>query len=155
MKILNNASIVSEILYGNIEVKRRSIYFYVQRVSDFGVTNVVLPYELERLNVGGAMNAGTGVFTAPVNGIYHFEFSSMKLDNGSKAFVHLQVNGVTVATSYATALPNFLSLSSINAYLHLKAGDQVRMYKNEGTLRDDYRHTQFAGQLVEEDLVLG
>ncbi len=78
---------------------------YSGTVSDFGVTNVVLPYELERLNVGGAMNTGTGVFTAPVDGIYHFEFSSMKYDNGSKAFVQIQVNGVTMATSYATALP--------------------------------------------------
>jgi len=127
----------------------------VQRLHDFNLTDVVLPFELELLNIGGGMNTASGVFTAPVDGLYHFEFSALKMLDESKIFVHLQVNGVTKVTSYATSLPYFLALPSINAYIRLKTGDQVWLYKGVGTLRDDYRYTQFAGQLVEEDLVLG
>ena len=105
------------------------------------------------------MNTAAGVFIAPVNGIYHFEFSGMKdaADNSASYRVILQVNGALISTSYATnALPNYLGLSAINTYLRLKSGDQVRLYKNGGTLFDDigYGYTQFTGWLVEEDLVL-
>jgi len=136
-------------------VKSKSVYFYVQRSGDFSLTNVVVPFNIEILNVGDAMNTASGVFTAPVDGVYHFEFSALKLNDASNIFVHLQVNGITMVTSYATYLSNYLALPSINAYIRLKTGDQVWLYKNQGTLRDDFRYTQFAGQLVEEDLVLG
>ena len=135
-------------------MKSKSVYFYVQRSTDFSLANVVLPFDIEILNVGGAMNTAAGVFTAPVNGIYHFEFSAMKLNDASSIYVHLQVNGVTMATSYATNQSDFLALPSINAYIRLKTGDQVWLYKTYGTLRDYFRYTQFTGQLVEEDLVL-
>jgi len=72
-------------------------------------------------------------------------------------FVRLQVNGVVISASYAPDdLPHYLGLSAINTYLRLKSGDQVRLYKNGGTLFDDigYGYTQFTGWLVEEDLVL-
>ena len=129
-------------------MKSKSVYFYVQRSTDFNLTNVVLPFDIEILNVGGAMNTASGVFTALVDGIYHFEFSSLKLNDESCIWVHLQVNGVTMVSSYATYLSNYLALPSINAYIRLKTGDQVWLYKYEGTLRDDLRYTQFAGLLV-------
>jgi len=58
--------IVSETLFGSLEVKSQPVIFFVQRSSNFALTNVVLPFEREILNVGGAMNTAEGVFTAPV-----------------------------------------------------------------------------------------
>ncbi len=148
--------IVSETLFGNLEVKSKSVIFYVQRSTDFSLTNVVLPFDIVRLNVGDAMDTAAGMFTTPVNGIYHFEFSAMKdAFDPTAVFVTLQVNGVGIATSYATSLPNYLGLSTINAYLRLKAGDQVRLFKTSGTLKDDFRYAQFTGWLVEEDILFG
>ena len=118
------------------------------------MTNVVLPFDIERLNVGGAMDLEAGVFTVPVDGIYHFEFSAMKEYSDTNAiYVYLQLNGVNIGMSYATNLPNYLSLNGISASLRLKIGDEVRLYKTTGTLNDS-PITHFTGWLVEEDLVL-
>jgi len=139
-----------------VEVKTKAVHFYVQRSGDFALNGVVIPFESVQLNEGGAMNAAAGVFTAPVDGIYHFEFSALR-DGATTdiVYVDLQVNGVTLATSYAGDLPNFLSLNGINASFRLKTGDQVRLYKTGGILNDNNRHyTHFSGWLVEEDLAL-
>jgi len=137
-----------------VDVKTKSVHFYVQRLGDFSLTNVVIPFTVERLNVGGAMDLAAGVFTVPVNGIYHFEFTGLK-DGGDpdNLYIYLQVNGIDLGIAIATYLPNYLALSSISASLRLKTGDQVRLYKTSGTL-DDGPFSHFTGWLVEEDLVL-
>jgi len=100
------------------------------------------------------MNLATGVFTVPVGGIYHFEFSALKYSDTNSVYVYLQLNGVNIGISYATNLQDFLSLNGISASLRLKIGDQVRLYKTTGTLDDIVPFTHFTGWLVEEDLVL-
>ncbi len=121
------------------------------------MTNVIIPFEEERLNVGGAMNFAAGVFTVPVNGIYHFEFSGLRDVNDATAIgVFLHVNGISVGGCYGGTLQNdFVALSSISASLRLKTGDQVALYKLTGTLNDDSAWSHFTGWLVEEELVLG
>jgi len=124
------------------------------------VVGAVIPFDVERLNVGGAMNLATGVFTAPVDGIYHFEFSAMKSYDGGAldTYVTLQVNGGGVSLAYASAeIAPYLPLSGISASLRLKTGDQVRLYKETGALNDyvgSNHYTHFTGWLVEEDLIL-
>jgi len=117
----------------------------------------VVPFDRVVLNEGGAMNAATGIFTVPVDGIYHFDFSAMKHPNSVDVYVHLEVNEERVSSSYATgALPNLLTLNTISVCLRLKMGDQVRLYKTTGTLNDNAGHyTHFSGWLVDEDLLLG
>ncbi len=99
---LKNYEIVSEILYGSVDLKTKSVHFYVQRSGDFNVTHSVVPFNIERLNLKGAMNLTTGVFTViPVNGIYHFESFGLKEANDLKAiYIALQVNGMSISSSY-------------------------------------------------------
>jgi len=136
-----------------VEVKTKSVNFFVLTNTPISLNNTAISFGIERLNEGGAMNLGTGIFTVPVDGIYHFEFSGLKYVNPEYLHVYLQVNGVSISQAYATNLPNYLGLSGINASLRLKSGDQVRLFKTTGTL--DLLPSQFTGWLVEEDLLLG
>ena len=135
-----------------MDVKTSSVSFYVQRESSYASAGTVIPYDLTRLNVGGHMNAATGVFTAPVNGRYHFSFTAMSWSSGVQNFVRLRVNGAFVAIS--SAQMEFFNLPLV-ATLQFTKGDRVDVYLFKGSIADSGDHyTQFSGFLLEEDLVL-
>ena len=81
------------------------VYFYVGRNSPYPTTKTAIPYEVERLNIGGAMNLASGVFTAPVSGRYQFNFVAQKNDridtylikgsiNDDSTFYNTQFTGI-------------------------------------------------------------
>ena len=149
---------------GNVEVKTKAVHFYVQRDTKFN-TPGTLTFNVEQLNVGGAMNLTSGDFIAPVNGIYHFEFRCLKdrLPYELGYFLHVQqrksltVVKPRIATTYMANLSYPLP-GSITASLKLKASDTVSLVSVEHQLVQLYdgraHYTQFAGWLVEEDLML-
>jgi len=148
---------VSQKVIGNIDVKTESIHFYVQRNTSFSTTNAVLPFELSHLNEGGAMDLVSGIFTAPVPGIYHFQFSALKASTATALWVYLQLNGVNVGIC-ETSEPGTGTYDgvSLSASFRLKANDRVNLYNygSGGMLYDDHNHdTHFTGWLVEEDLM--
>lgn len=139
---------------GYNDIKTKSIHFYVQRSSSF--SGSVIPFQVSRLNYGGAMNLESGVFTSPVSGIYHFEFSAQKAKSDHILKVALQVNEVTIGVAETNLMRAEENLNSISltASLQLTANDRVRLYKFDGELYDDQsHHTHFTGWLIEEDLV--
>ena len=94
----------------------------------------------------------TGIFTAPVPGIYHFDFSAMKDDTTRSLDFYLLKSGHTVTKKHMDSLPNKLA-ASISASLKLKANDTVSVYVLGVRLHDDKQGiTNFSGWLVEEDL---
>ena len=98
------------------------------------------------------MNAATGVFTAPVNGRYHFSFTARSYSSGV-TYVYLRVNDAFVAISWVPSNNDNLPLV---ATLQLTKGDTVDVYLAFGLIYDHSidHHTQFSGFLLEEDLVL-
>ena len=136
-----------------MDVKTSSgVSFYVQRNTDYSSAGTVIPYEVTQLNIGGAMNLGTGVFTAPVNGRFHFSFTALSFTTAENTWVFLRVNGVNIGTSLSRSIDYSIPLV---ATLKLKKGDTVDVYLESGSIHDDiHYHTHFSGFLLEEDLVL-
>ncbi|MBS1595778.1 MAG: hypothetical protein JST90_15795 [Bacteroidetes bacterium] len=112
-------------------------------------------------NDGSAYNATTGIFTAPSNGMYHFDYSEEL--NGTSGYTSgymlaiLYVNGATVHGSYAEASPptasgSYLTMqNSVN--VRLNAGDQVKIqfanYTNTGiSLTGSVFYSGFGGYKV-------
>ena len=142
---------------GNVDLKTNSIHFQVQRSSEFTGTNATITFEMEKFNIGGAMDIATGVFTAPVGGIYHFAFSAMTIDYLQ---IILRVNdfenaaATSVSASTTNSSPFGLSVS-LSSYLYLNGTDTVSVFIfGTGTLSkeiiENAPNTIFGGWLVEE-----
>jgi hypothetical protein len=139
--------------FNDIKTASAGVSFYVQRQGPYSYAKTVIPYQVERLNIGGAMNLATGVFTVPVNGRYHFSFAAISM-TAHFNMVNLRVNaGVNyIGSSWATSTDFNLP---IVATLNLKKGDTVDTYLAMGSISDSQNlHTQFSGILLEEDLSL-
>ena len=137
---------------------RKKVHFYVQRNSNFASADAVIPFEEAPLNEGGAFDLPTGIFTAPVPGIYHFDFSALLEYTEPAVYkqltIRLRVNGVNVGSAHNDENQPVHSVVSLNASLRLKAGDTVNLYLSEGEINDGSSHrTHFSGWLVEEDLM--
>lgn len=141
---------------GKVDLKTKSVHFFVQRKTSFQMDGVI-PFRVERLNLGEAMNLTSGVFTVPLNGTYHFQFSGIKKWSSEEMYIGLQVNGKGVGTGLSNDGQSKLAYSpvSLTASLRLKAGDRVNLLKSKGELYDAptafYSH--FTGWLVEEDMI--
>ena len=137
-----------------MDLKSSPVYFYAQKSGNFSKPNSVVTFELDRLNVGGAMNINTGVFTAPRSGTYHFSFTFMTNDPNKAIVIFIRKNGVSIGAAHTFALANVVLQSSLPATLKLKTGDIVDLFQiRDGIIYDDASHyTHFTGWLIEEDI---
>ena len=129
---------VSQDFIGNVDLKTKSVHFYVQRNSIFNTPKSIIPFESARLNEGDAFSLSSGIFTAPVNGIYHFQFSAVKGLHDTYLDIILQVNGANIALAYTHQpySPGNIVVS-LSASLRLAAGDKVNLFNlNNGGLHD-------------------
>jgi len=145
---------------GFLDLKSSSINFYVQKNTGFDQPNRVIPFEVELLNEGRAMDLKSGTFKAPLSGIYYFSFRGFHeplqtLFSSFNYHVFLRLNGKTVATGVSYSLGGFTF--SLECTLKLKKGDKVDVKKGKsGALMDNSNEylTHFSGRLLEEDLTM-
>ncbi len=146
---------------GYDDVKSSPTYFYVQRSSNFNQLNVPIPFDVERLNVGGAMNSASGKFTAPVAGKYFFSLSGLTDIPASPNRLVLQIslykNGGIIANSYTDAITNSAQREtfSLQSTLELKSGDQIWLQITEissGAYVWGNYYTHFNGFLLQENI---
>ncbi|KAF4117585.1 hypothetical protein G5714_002138 [Onychostoma macrolepis] len=98
-------------------------------------TDVTLVYQKVFLNAGSCYNADTGIFTAPVKGVYFFSFSGH--NRSSKAMgLRLFKNGQQMITVFNHPLGDRYDTGSNSISLTLEEGDHVymRLSKIHGSL---------------------
>ena len=155
-----------ETLIGNVDLKTKRVHFNVQRNTSFRSQGHVT-FDVEELNMGGAMNLAKGEFTAPVDGIYHFEFRALsdhEIPRDSTFYLMRVVEKNQVHQPYCVAATHMDMGNrknnvpgSLTASLRMKASEVVYVSTagTDGHLFDNFAHyTQFVGWLVEEDLIL-
>ncbi|CAG5929582.1 unnamed protein product [Menidia menidia] len=114
-------------------------------------TDTTVKYRTVRTNLGSAYNPSTGIFTAPVQGIYHFSFF---YHAGGSHYAHLVLiqNDGKVAEAYDHKTNADTADNGGNAvFLHLEQGDNVfvRLGANTHIWGNDHIST-FSGFLLYE-----
>lgn len=149
------------------DVQSSPTYFYVQKNSSFSQFDTPVPFEIEKLNTGGAMNLKTGTFIAPQKGTYFFSFSGIAYFPGStvrQGFrMNLYLNGQAIGDCYEDEVASTFSFGAFNTIhttLALQASDKVwvqiasiseGVYLYEGDHPFNH-YTHFIGWLLREDI---
>ena len=102
-------------------------------------------------NIGNAYDTTTGVFTAPVSGLYDFQATIMPNSIGHEVYAAIVVDNARVAMAVADTDHDDWDQSTLKAVVHVNAGQKVRL-KN-GSAPSDYHapYTTFSGILVKAD----
>ncbi|XP_046633654.1 uncharacterized protein LOC124313031 isoform X2 [Daphnia pulicaria] len=139
-------------------------YFYVQRGSQvFNETNTPIPFDVEILNIGGAMDLQSGKFTAPRTGKYFFSLSGLGYFPASslnlRMYVRLFKNGSIFANAYcgSTSPGNMFETFSLQSTVQLQVGEQIWVEITSisaGAYLDGFGYTHFTGWLLQEDISL-
>jgi hypothetical protein len=138
-------------------------YFYVQRkYVSFNQTNTPIPFDVEILNVGGAMDLQSGKFTAPRTGTYFFSLSGLGYFPASSSRLSMDIcltksgsriaNGHSSSTSSSSITYETFSLQST---LQLQVGEQIwaEIFSiSAGAYLDGNKYTHFTGWLLQEDI---
>ena len=99
-------------------------------------------------NDGQGYNVSTGMFTAPVAGMYHF-YWSLLFHRGGYVTINFELNGAEKIRSYRDTDDGTHSSTSGSIYLRLKVGDQVYLEASRsGGMVQNGRYSTFGGELI-------
>lgn len=130
-----------------------SIYFDAYRTKAYdGGGEENLTFQGCSSNVGGGMDAESGVFTCPLGGTYLFVFHIATHDN-KKALLSIRLNGEEMASVFdQNHKDNHKnSMAGTTILLSLKKGDEVCVYAYTGTWLADFpmnHYTHWVGLLL-------
>jgi hypothetical protein len=142
-----------ETAVGVVDVKSSPVYFHVQRNSTYNINGTTIPFQMERLNVGGGMNITSGIFTAPKSGIYFFSFTALKERPVNTLRIDLYHNSNLIARAEGTNVDGLFT-AALSSTLSLKSGDQISLRLESGQLFEfSFRHTNFNGILLQEEMI--
>ncbi|XP_036372156.1 complement C1q tumor necrosis factor-related protein 3-like [Megalops cyprinoides] len=111
--------------------------------------DTTLVYTIIFTNVGNAYNPKTGIFTAPVKGVYYFRFTTHSSGVGD-CVARLMKNGELIVTGHENRNGEVNETTANGAAILLEAGEQVYMRLVANTfIFDDPRHAStFSGFLL-------
>jgi hypothetical protein len=142
-------------------VKSLPTYFYVQKSKSFNLLSTPIPFEIEKLNMGDAMNSTSGTFTVPRTGIYFFSFSGIGVipSSGGHLDVALLLNGNEVGRAQCNDFTGKVEweMYSLQSTLRVQSGDKIWLEipsMGMGVVLQDtsLHYTHFNGWLLQEDI---
>ncbi|KAK7094879.1 hypothetical protein V1264_006368 [Littorina saxatilis] len=104
-------------------------------------------------NVGNGYDTSTGVFTAPVSGLYDFQAVFMQREfSGNDIYAAIYINERAVAGGVADGNGAW-DQASIRAIVHVTAGQKVALKNKSNRAVNFYGHeyTRFSGFLIKAD----
>lgn len=97
------------------------------------------------INIGGHFNATTGIFTAPIDGLYEFHFGySSRANNTNRKIGKVLVNGSSIGEAFESSDPYADGSRSI--YANLSASDTV---SNATDSSYQFEVATFSGRLIQ------
>ncbi|CAN9502695.1 unnamed protein product [Ophioblennius macclurei] len=111
-------------------------------------THITLVYSHVFANTG-SYNPSTGIFTAPVRGIYYFSFSGHNISSKPMG-LQLMKNGRHMVTVYNHVAGNRFETATNGMTVHLEVGDHVymRMMAHTWIFDNSNQHSTFTGFLL-------
>ena len=100
-------------------------------------------------NYGAGYNETTGIFMAPMAGVYHIYFSILS-EGGSATTLNLRLNGgpQRILSSYIAASQMYHTPNA-SVYVRLNMGDRVYLdADNSRAILDSNRYSSFGSQLI-------
>ncbi|KAJ7990166.1 hypothetical protein DPEC_G00297500 [Dallia pectoralis] len=103
-------------------------------------------------NIGGAYNSKTGVFTAPVRGVYFFMFTGHSLSDTNMGVSLVRNGNIIICKTFTQSgvFPSRHETASNSVTQTLEVGDQVNnvLWANTMINKHPNRYTTFVGQLL-------
>lgn len=145
-------------------MKSSPVYFHAQAPYNSGppdnMGRAMMRFDSTVLNIGGAMNSSSGVFTAPRSGIYSFSFTGVGRyysRDGAELMFALVVNGNEVGRAVTRSRDDSFHTHSFHSTLELKTGDLLWtaiLTSNNAQFYDEthVRYNHFTGHLLLENV---
>ncbi|XP_072220493.1 cerebellin-4-like [Leuresthes tenuis] len=139
-----------EILRSEIQGNRVAFGAAINNGGNIGPfnTEITLIYNKVYANTG-SFNPATGIFTAPVKGVYYFSFSGHNVSSKPMG-LRLMKNGEQMVTVYNHAAGNRYETATNGMTLPLEVGDHVYMRLRQDTwvYGNSNDHNTFIGHLL-------
>ena len=128
---------------------------FVAHVTGGGYTSTsgVFPANATNHNQGNHFSTSTYAFTAPIDGVYHFTFSSLSNNTGSTSRPMFYVNGSSTYNGIQHGIGNVdgngSNSNATSCLIKLTAGDYVQVKSQNGSLYYYAgAHSSFSGCLI-------
>eukprot|EP00916_Digyalum_oweni_P004898 GHVL01008788.1.p1 GENE.GHVL01008788.1~~GHVL01008788.1.p1 ORF type:complete len:206 (+),score=14.15 GHVL01008788.1:235-852(+) len=102
-------------------------------------------------NIGNGYDHVTGIFTAPVTGVYAFFLSAMSANQQASIFLSINKHGVILDEVFAEGGSDNYDQGSTQVTAHLSVGEQVWVRQEGGTVVRGGYWTVFNGYLLQAD----